>query len=290
MKTAFALLLIAMLTASADEYPYPDRFAGGDQSTVTACSTTMYEAADETSAVLTDLPPGEMLKIHGFEGTTLITADGTWGWFEASATLDGTEYRGFVQDRDLALSWISLGESETATDTILTARLYAFDRKNHLFAGRASLIIDNAIVSSLEFNPSWINYSGREDKVFSFMITSSLLNPEGFTGVNRLVSLFSGEYACGILLQRDLIFVTDNNMIARGPQIQEISEAGLFSNTTEVILPSDSNGVADQLSLHIKGDQYIEESDSWEYFANRIETYLWTGEAISDEIIIEDRM
>ncbi len=271
----FTIISILILAAASIADYFPVRFEDGY--TFTAVATGLYEAPDHSSAVLIDVPCGEFLEIPGFSGETFTADSCEWGWYEAVYRLGNDEYAGYVQDRDLAFSHVSLGTGEM--DTIFVYRLTGFSPDSMIFRGVASVVADGEILDSIDYRPCWTPWG----RIFDYDIYSGLVDPSGFTRISDLIVLSFCLEACGFENRDDLVVWTEGGRLIPGPKASWISEAGLFHYRTDVILPSDSGGVAEQVIHHSLGEEYYEETDTWEQVLDEITVYTWTGDGFEEQ-------
>jgi hypothetical protein len=270
--TVSITLALAMLCLS--DY-YPSRFEEGY--TFTAAATILYGKPDHSSSVLIEIPAGELLEILEFTGETFTADSCDWGWYEAAYRLGELEYTGFILDRDLAFSHLSLGSGEV--DTLFVYRLTGFDPEDCAFNGEASVVADGEILDSIDYRPCWTAWG----RIFDYDLYSWLPDPSGFSDVRDLIGLAFYVDACGYECRDDLLAWTSDGRLIPGPQSSSISEAGLFHHWAEVILPSDSGGVAEQVTYHSFGEVYDEETDSWELIVDEITVYVWTGDGFEEK-------
>lgn len=280
MKYALMILLVFAIISVAGYYP--SRFGWGEDFTYSACHTVLYLNADSLSPILVRIPPGEYLHTLKFSGRTFQAYSSLWGWYEATCSVGGIEYSGFIQDRDLAYTYISL--SDEGTDSLFVFRILGFNQKDNTFDGRASVIVDGEIIASLDHQPCWCSYS--DARAFNYHILTWFEDSSGFTGVRNLISLKSYFPACGYPGRTDLLFWTDDGRLICSPRPPEESgEAYIFHNSVSVILPSDSTGIDEHIIFRIHGEAYDEETGLWEDFRNEIESYLWTGEGFEEKFL-----
>lgn len=270
----FAIMSILIITAALAADYFPVRFEDGY--TFSACRTSLYEAPDQSSVVLIVIPAGELLEIPGFTGETFTADSCEWGWYEALYRLGNAEFTGYVQDRDLAFSHVSLGTG--GVDTLFVYRITGFDPELMIFSGEASVVADGEILDRLDYRPCWTPWG----RIFDYDISSGLADPSGFSDVRDLIRLSFNLYACGYENRDDLLAWTDDGRLIPGPKASWISEAGLFHYRTDVILPSDSGGVPEQVIHHSLGEEYFEETDTWVTYEEEVTVYLWTGDRFTE--------
>lgn len=276
MKYTPMILLVLATVSVADDYSY--RFSEGF--TYSACHTALYLNPDSLSPVVVRIPPGEYLEILEFSGRTFLAYSSWWGWYKATCSVGDIEYSGFIQDRDLAYTYIPL--SDEGTDSLFVFRILGYNQKDNAFDGRASVIVDGEIIASLDHQPRWWSYQG--ERKFDYELNTWFEDASGFTGVRNLISLDSYYPCCGYPGRTDLMFWTDDGRLICGPlPPDESDEAYVFHNSVSVILPSDSTGIDEHIIFRIHGEAYDEETDLWEDFRNEIESYLWTGEEFVEQ-------
>ncbi len=270
----FMILSILILVAVSIADYFPIRFEEGY--TFTAVATGLYEAPDHSSTVLIEIPCGELLEIPGFSGKTFKADSCEWGWYEAVYRLGNGEYTGYVQDRDLAFSHLSLGTGEI--DTIFVYRLTGFNPEDNAFDGEVSVITGGEVLDRLDYRPCWTPWG----RIFDYDLYSYLADPTGFSDVRNLIRISFYVDVCGYLCRDDLLAWTEDGRLIPGPQSESVSEAGLFHHWTEVTFPSDTGGVAEQVMYHSFGEVYNEESDTWEQVVDELTVYVWTGDGFEE--------
>jgi hypothetical protein len=266
------LLLLLSAVALADYYPA--RFEEGY--TFTAVATGLYREPDTASALMAEVPPGELLEIEGFSGVTMVADSCAWGWYEAGYRLGVTEIHGYVLDRDLAFASVLL-----APDTVFVYRLTGFDTEAGFFTGEAAVVSDGRVLASVDYPPCWTPWG----RTFDYDVLAFLEDPSGLDGVSALVCLSFGMHACGYENRDDLLAWTRDGRLVAGPQASWIAEGGLFHVWTEIVLPSDSGGVRNRVIHRSFRDEYVEETDEYVVTDEWTEIFSWTGDSfeLADE-------
>lgn len=267
---AFTLLLIVAAVARA-EY-YPSRFEDGYS--FTAKETTLYSVHDDSSQTVAVIPPGSFIQITGFTEETFFADSCRWGWYEASYRLENTEYTGYVQDRDLAFSHLSLG-----VDTLFVFSLTRYNTLEKAFEGEIAIIVSGEILLREEYRPSWTAYR----RLFDYDVTCTAANSSGLTGVRNLITFYSGINISGVECAEDLIVWTDDNQLIKGPRAFSMFIDEVSRRTTDIILPSTPGGEENRVTLHMISEAYSLEEKSWIPGEEQTTHFLWDGSKFEKE-------
>lgn len=267
--TAFLLLLIMVPAVSGDYWhgDFVDDFTRVFQRVVPVLSAPRSGA--DTIAILRR---GTELTVTGSAGAAELP-DGTWTyWYEVSATEDGGRISGWMPGTSLAMTSLLGG------DSLFMFTVTGCDSTREDFTGEAVLLVDGELLDSLVMRP--VSAAG-PDSPYDYSVRGTLLDPSGLEGVTRLVQLSFIYEACGYLNRDLLVAVTDRGFVP-GPRADSQFEAGLFTCSEGFILPSDSGGVRDQISVISDLQVMDEESGDVEEQERAVRVIRWTGREFAD--------
>lgn len=261
MKYLFILFLLCTLVY-ADYYPI--RFQEGF--TYSSEHTQLLETTTIDSEVIVSIPPGELLEIKEFTGQTLESDSCNWGWYRAEYRLENSIYEGFVLDKHLAFASVSAG-----SDSILVFKLDSFNTTANAFEGEMLLIAGGRVLQSLNYRPNWTPYG----RIFDYDVTLTEVSPIGLSDVKKLFIFYSGLDVSELQSREDVIALTNSNTLIEGPHAISIYKEDENRSETTIILPSDSEGNSNQITLFHTVDFFEESSGNWICAEEYSSVYQW---------------
>lgn len=268
--TAFLLLLIVVPVVSGD-YWHGDFV--DDSTRVFRRGAPVLSASRSGADTITILRRGTELTVTGSSGASELPDGTRTYWYEVSATDEGGRVSGWMPGTSLAMTSLDLGG-----DSLFMFTVTGYDSTREDFTGEALLLADGELRDSMAIRP--ISAAG-PDSPYDYSVRGTLLDPSGLEGVTRLVQLSFIYEACGYLNRDLLVAVTDRGFVP-GPLADSQFEAGLFTYTEDFILPSDSAGVRDQISVISDLQVLDEESGDVEEQERAVRVIRWTGREFAD--------
>lgn len=263
---AASFILIASSTAHGD-YWYGD--FTDDRTVVFSNTAVILSYPDIDCSQGLRLPMGTDLDIKGSPGKDTLPDGMPFYWYEAAFEYDGVECTGYIPGPDLAMTSLALGY-----DTIFVFTVTGFNPEEYCFIAAARIISSDEILAEHVFRPV---SAGSGQSPYSYCIRGMELQADGFTGIENLIELSFIYEACGYE-NRDLLFAWTGTDLIMGPHASSQFDAGCYSFNETFVLPTDSGGVNNQVTIEGSLDEWEDDADGYIETQRTSVTYIWNGE------------
>ena len=268
--TAVSIVLIASSAVHGD-YWYGD-FT--DYRTVVFSNTAVilsYPDIDCSQGVR--LPMGTELDITESKGKDSLPDGMPFYWYEVTFEYDVVECTGYIPGPDLAMTSLSLGG-----DTLFVFTVTGFNWEEHCFIAAARIISSDEILAEQIFRPV---SAGSGQSPYNYCIRGMELQADGFTGIANLIELSFIYEACGYE-NRDVLFAWTGTNLIMGPHASSQSDAGCYSFNEIFVLPTDSCGVDNEVTIEGSLEEWEDDADGYVETQRTSVTYIWNGEVFEE--------
>ncbi len=263
--SVLAILLIQPSDVSGD-YWYGD--FSDNRTLVFSEDAVMYDAPDLASPVTALIPMGTDIRVSGSAGEDIFPGGMPSYWYNVTCILNEAKYSGYMPGLYLAMSSLELG-----TDTLFLFNVTGYVQEDYRFTASARIVISGDIAAELEF-PATGNGFG--EGPYSYCIRGTELSSEALTGMRNLIELSFIYEACGYLNRDVLLAWTCSNFIM-GPEAHSQFEAGIYHFNQTFIIPSDSTGVSDEVTVLSSAETWDESIEDYIETESSFEVYHWNG-------------
>jgi hypothetical protein len=220
------------------------------------------------------LPMGTELDITESMGKDTLPDGMPFYWYEAVFEYDGNECTGYIPGPDLAMTSLALGG-----DTLFVFTVTGFNPEEHCFIAAARIISSDEILAEQVFRPV---SAGSGQSPYSYCIRGMELQPDGFAEIVNLIELSFIYEACGYE-NRDVLFAWTGTDLYMGPHASSQFDAGCYHFNETFVLPSDSGGVDNEVTIEGILEEWEDNSDDYVETQRTSITYIWNGEAFVSE-------
>ncbi len=270
MKSNPLLLFISLilcqlvLSQDIDYIETYKQFTKGDTVFAWAPKTKLYKSANQKSKVIAEIPPNVSFIVD------TIKENNNEYKLEHPAfypvLLNGK--RVYVLSEQLAEFRLSVSKSSVM---FFRKELGSDENSNPQYRMQIRLCRAGEIVSETSIH------------LRQHLLSVELLDSKGLTEVDRLIFIHFHAQACGeeggttiLMLKNDLI-----NEIA---QTINISDAGVFGFKTNLIFPTDENGIPEKVIYTSELHTLYDEETEWETITTARRVHEWTGTQIFPDI------
>ncbi len=215
------------------------------------------------------LPMGTELDITGSSGKDSLPDGMPFYWYEATFEYSGDLCSGYIPGPDLAMTSLALGG-----DTLFVFSVNGFNSEEHCFIATARVISSDEILAEQVFRPVGA-YFGQFP--YDYCIRGMELQADGFTGIKNLIELSFIYEACGYE-NRDVLFAWTGTDLYMGPHASSQFEAGCYHFNETFILPSDSGGADNEVTIEVFVEEWDEVIEGYVGTERTTVTYIWNGE------------
>lgn len=221
---------------------------------------------------LAKLPIGTAVTVKSVTTDSLTIRGVKLPWVQVSfQAKTGGQITGYIWGGFLALAAIQTPVDEYTPNTgvLYMTGVAAFDEKKHQLTVQVRAAKDGVELSKAEFNTQ-----GDLSYYPSFEVSfESLKNVKAVLSVNYYFP------ACGYPSGNNLLFWQKNNQLTKVLETSSVSEAGIFYEVEEYILPSQRGGIGDHLIVTKDSSAFEEGSDDYKRTTQTIgiTLYKWTG-------------
>ncbi len=215
------------------------------------------------------LPMGTELDITGSSGKDSLPDGMPFYWYETTFEYNGDECTGYIPGPDLAMTSLVLGG-----DTLFVFTVDGFNPKEYCFIATARIISSDEILAEQVFRPI---DTGSIQSPYGYCIRGLELQADGLTGIKDLIELSFIYEACGYE-NRDVLFAWTGTDLIMGPHASSQFEAGCYHYNENFVLPSDSGGVDNEVSIEVIVEEWDEGIEGYVNTDKTSVTYIWNGE------------
>ncbi len=264
-----ALVIMILTTPNArGDYWYGDFI---DNTThVFSSNAVLFTAPDLDSQAIMRIPIGSDVEITGSDGEDIFQNSMPSYWYEVTYEDDNAEYTGFMPGVYLAMTGIELG-----IDTLFLFNVIGYLQEEDRYIASARIIISGEITAEQEFQPVG---GGFGHVPYAYCVRGTELNAEGLNSIRNLIELSFIYGACGYL-NRDILVAWISDELIMGPKADSMFESGIFRFIETFIIPSDSSGIQDEVTVLTSISGWDEEIDNYTETENSSAVYHWNGNA-----------
>jgi len=215
------------------------------------------------------LPMGTELDITGSSGEDNLPDGMPFYWYEATFEYNGDLCNGYIPGPDLAMTSLALGG-----DTLFVFSVNGFNPKENCFIATARIVSSDEILAEQVFRPVDTYYV---QSPYSYCIRGMELQADGFAGIKNLIELSFIYEACGYE-NRDVLFAWTGTDLCMGPHASSQFEAGCYHFNETFILPSDSGGTDNEVTIEMIVEEWDEVIEGYVGTDKTSVTYIWNGE------------
>ncbi len=267
MKLIIVSFVLIACSAIQGDYWYGD--FTDDRTVVFSNTAVILSYPDIDCPQGVRLPMGTELDITGSSGTDSLPDGMPFYWYEATFEYSGDLCNGYIPGPDLAMTSLVLGG-----DTLFVFSVNEFDSEEKYFIATARIISSDEILAEQVFRPFGA-YFGQSP--YSYCIRGMELQADGFTGIKNLIELSFIYGACGYE-NRDVLFAWTGTDLIMGPDASSMAEAGCYHYNETFVLPSDSGGVENEITIEVITEEWDEVIEGYVGTDKTYVTYIWNGE------------
>ncbi len=286
--TLMLLLALAMfpLPTQAEEVVYAYQYGQfqndttvylfGDRVNVREKPSTSAKAAGM-------LPIGTRLTIvSGPDGS--FTSNGlTSGWYKVRSADAQKPLEGYVWGGLLALAAVTF--TDEGNDCLMMAGITAYAENQ--FKGEMRLLVGGTLKAKSSFD--WTHTSMGDSSAYTYSARMQELPWPG-PALKRLFQLNCEYGACGYT-QGNLLFFWDGENVINGPTAESVSEAGVFSVSSEFIFPEAGSVPAEKLVVRTTTIEETDEQGRTPARARKVETtHIWNNKSWNAEAPVETEL
>lgn len=274
----FALLSITSLMAQdlQDDWTHSagtlEGFLPGNKYYTLVTDANLREKPGTQSNVLTKLPIGTQVTVEEVTTDSFMLRGVKMPWLKVrcqpagAATVSGYIWAGFM-----ALAYIQTPDEEYALNrgVLYLTGVAAYNEATHQLTVQVRIALAGKELSKAEFT------TGGD----IFYYPEFTLHFEPFNKVKAVLSVNYAFPACGYVSGDNLLFWQENNQLIKVLETNSVSEAGLFYESEEYLLPSQRGGIGDHVlvikdssSFEEKGDDLARTKQTY-----AITIYKWNG-------------
>lgn len=247
-------------------------FEAGSQYFTFVTDANLREQSNTQSKVIAKLPIGTAVQVEAVSTDSFTLRGVTMPWLKVSCQpAGGTKVSGYVWGGFMALASIQTPDEEYTPNrgVLYLTGVSAFNEAKHEISVQVRAALNGKELAKSEFSTTG-DLSYYPDFELRF---EPLKNVKAVLFVNYYYP------ACGYASGNNLVFWLEDNQMIRVLETSSISEAGIFYDSEDAILPSERGGIGDhvlvikdQSSFEEKGDDYVRTEQTY-----RITLYKWTG-------------
>lgn len=274
----FASLSIGLLRAQDDSgnWMHADGtlsgFEIGSQYYTFVTDANLREQPNTQGKVLAKLPIATQVTIEAIASDSLELRGIKMPWLKVNCRpAGGPAVSGYVWGGFMALAAIQTPDEEYMVNrgVLYLTGVTAYNADKHEIAVQVRAALQGKELAKVEFTTS-----GDPSYYPSFD-----LRFEPLKNVKAVLMVNYYYPACGYPSGNNLLFMLENNQLMRVLETSSISDAGVFYDSQEALLPSDRGGIGDHVVV-MKDQSEFEEKDN-DFVRTKqsygITLYKWTG-------------
>lgn len=277
----FLLFAIVSLTAKAQSSDNPDAwmysqgtlegFTPGTQYYTLVTDANLRENPGTSSRVLTKLPIATSVTVENVSEITFNQKGVTLPWVKVKTTTNGTYISGYIWGGFLALASIVTPDDEYIPNrgVIYLTGVSAYSEQDHTLTIQVRIAKDGKELAKTEFNTQGdLGYYPTFEVAYS-----------PFEGLNSILKVNYFYPACGYPSGNNLLFWQSSGQLSRVLETVSVSDAGVFYDSEEMILPNEKGGIGDHILVTRDVSQF-EEKGADMVRSNQsvsLKLHKWTG-------------
>jgi hypothetical protein len=276
----FCLSLLAFSNLKAQENPDAwmhsdgtlEGFTVGAKYFTLVTDANLREKPNTQSNVLTKLPIGTPVTVEEATTDSLSLRGVKLPWLKVQCQPKGAAVvSGYIWGGFMALASIQTPdqEYEANRNVLYLTGVAAYDEAKHGLTVQVRVALDGKELAKTEFTTNGdLSYYPSFDVIY-----------DSFKDVNAIISVNYYYPACGYPSGNNLLFWQKNNQLTKVLETSSVSEAGLFYDSEDYILPSQKGGIGDhilvvkdQSEFEEKGQDFVRTKQTY-----KLSLFKWTG-------------
>lgn len=235
-----------------------------------ADNVNIREKPSTNSKVIANLSIATKVKVISKSDETYTINGYNTYWYLVSFEKDGNKQTGFVWGGFLsAVSYTTTNDSGEIVYFLFAISGYS---KEASFSSTLKAVINGKIVSSIAIQPE---ETDQYDGNYGYDISGKIMGNKGLDNIKKIIVITFSYPACGYT-NGDVVVLWNGKDLIYGCESLKVSEAGIFSFSTELIFPSDQGGKANRIIRKEETIQYDEEGNEQSKTMKKI-TFIWNG-------------
>lgn len=233
----------------------------------------IYEEPTLGSKVIATLPIlHPMIAIEEYESSEM--KDGyAQNWYEVSFEKDQKEHVGYALEGSMSVASISFFKDGDETPYWFIWNLSGYNDQD-FWQSRAKIVRHGEIIATTDFTPIYTD--NMPENGYTYTIESRLQDESDFAKDMALFIISFIYEACGFA-NGDIYLTWNGKELKYGFETIDVSDAGVFSVYTDVILPSSEGGKPDQIQTVQTQEEFDEELDDYQVLSKETTVYKWDG-------------
>lgn len=269
---AIALSASGQVAENADAWMYSqgtlEGFAPGTQYFTLVTDANLRAEPGTASKVLAKLPIASRVTVENVSDATFSQKGVTLPWVKVITEKNGT---GYIWGGFLALAAIVTPDDEYMPNrgVIYLTGVSAYSEANHTLSIQVRIAKDGKELAKTEFSTQGdLSYYPSVEVAFP-----------PFDGLNSILKVNYYYPACGYPSGNNLLFWQKSGTLARVLETVSVSDAGVFYDSEEMILPNEKGGIGDHILVTKDVSQFEEKGEDMVRTSQSISLrlYKWTG-------------
>lgn len=248
-----------------------DGFTVGNKYYTFVTDANLREQSNTQAKVIAKLPIGTPVTIEAVSTDSLTLRGIKMPWLKVRCNPGSGAVSGFVWGGFMALAHIQTPNDEYTPNAgaLYLTGVAAYDEMKHEITVQVRIALNGKELSKTEFTTNG-DLSYYPDFSVSF---------EPYQNVKAVLTVNYFYPACGYPSGNNLLFWQSNNQLTKVLETTSISDAGVFYDSEDYILPSQRGGIGDHLLLVKDASQFEERGNDMVRTAQTIKVvlYKWTG-------------
>lgn len=271
MSTFFNSFVQAQGEDWTQSYGTLEGFTVGNQYFTFVTDANLREQSNTQAKVLAKLPIGTPVTIEAVSSDSLTLRGIKMPWLKVRCSPGGNAISGYVWGGFMALAHIQTPTDEYTPNAgaLYLTGVAAYDEMKHQITVQVRIALNGQELAKTEFTTNGDLSYYPEFSVFF----------EPYQNVKAVLSVNYFYPACGYPSGNNLLFWQSNNQLTKVLETTSVSDAGVFYDSEDYILPSQRGGIGDHLLL-VKDTSEFEEKDSDMVRTSqtiKVVLYKWTG-------------
>jgi hypothetical protein len=249
-------------------------FTEGSQVFLFADKVNVREAPSAASKVIANLPVGYKLTVIQTLEEQFSQNGLSAPWVKVEFESDGKVKQSYIWGALISHASAEI-ESPAGSMTFVCTPVILTDDSGFVFV--AKIVRGQKVIHQVRFPGIYTFWS--DDKSFNYSLALNNRSGKGFSGVQRIFMLHYIYEACGYENGCVILFLTEKGLVYI-TQTSEVSEAGLFHVSAELMFPDDKGGLPNTIILKKTEENTLENEETEVKIT--FSSFVWDGNKITE--------
>lgn len=233
----------------------------------------IYEEPSLSSKVIATLPIlYPIIVVEEYESSEI--KDGyAQNWYEVIFEKDQNEQIGYALEGSMSIASLTFFADGNETPYWFIWNISEYNDQDY-WQSRAKIVKGGEVIATADFTPIYTD--NMPENGYPYTIESRLQDEKDFARDLTLFVISFVYEACGFA-NGDIYLTWNGKNLKYGFETMDVSDAGVFSMYTDVILPSSDGGKQDQIQVIQTQEEFDDAINDYQILSKETTVYKWDG-------------